>query len=143
LRWTDLLSEVLVLVVPRSLAPASPAQLLRDQPWLRLDRRLVAGQLAARFVDGLMPQKQALVDVPGIDAIVAMVGAGIGVSVLPRLRREHLETHAVREIDLGRLAPVRRMVMVRRKTESDHRMLDTVEAAFLRAAAGIASPASP
>lgn len=131
LLWTDLLREQMVLVAPRALPAASPERILREQPWIRFDRRLVAGRLAAQFVDGLVPQRQPLVDVPSIDAIVAMVGAGLGVSVLPPLRPEHRAVHAVREIALGADAPVRRMALVRRKAEGDRRLLDVVEAAFV------------
>ena len=131
LLWTDLLREQMVLVAPRALPAASPERILREQPWIRFDRRLVAGRLAAQFVDGLVPQRQPLVDVPSIDAIVAMVGAGLGVSVLPPLRPEHRAVHAVREIALGPDAPVRRMALVRRKAEGDRRLLDVVEAAFI------------
>ena len=131
LLWTDLLREQMVLVAPRALPVASPERILREQPWIRFDRRLVAGRLAAQFVDGLVPQRQPLVDVPSIDAIVAMVGAGLGVSVLPPLRPEHRAVHAVREIALGPDAPVRRMALVRRKAEGDRRLLDVVEAALV------------
>lgn len=139
LRWTELLKETMVLVVPQKLLLNDPVEVLRTQPWLRLDRRLIAGQIAARFVDQLVPHRDALVDVPGIDAIVAMVGADIGVSVLPKLRPVHLKAHAVREIDLGRNAPARTMAMVRRKAESDHRALDVVEAVFVAAANRLAT----
>lgn len=135
--WTDLLSDVLVLVVPRALPAAGPAQLLRAHPWIRLDRRLVAGRMAAGFVDALVPHCPARVDVPGIDAIVAMVGVGLGVSVLPRLRRDQLDAHAVREVDLGPRAPVRRIALVRRRADAEHRLLGVVEQAFLQAAAAI------
>lgn len=134
LLWADLLSERMVLVVPRSLPVASPVRILREQPWIRFDRRLMAGRIAAQFVDGLVPNRQPLLDLGGIDAIVAMVGAGVGVSVLPPLRPEHHIAHAVREISLGPKAPVRQMSLVRRKAESDHRLLDIVEAAFVGAA---------
>jgi len=135
LLWTDLLSEEMVLVVPAGLPAAPPARILREQPWIRFDRRLVAGRMAAQFVDSLVPQRQPLLDVAGIDAIVALVGAGVGVSVLPRLRPEQWRAHAVREVGLGAGAPMRRMSMVRRKAESDHRLLDIVAGAFLYAAA--------
>lgn len=134
LLWTELLNEELVLVVPRGLRAASPEKILREQPWIRFDRRLVAGRMAARFVEHLVPQRQPLIDLPSIDAIVAMVGAGIGVSVVPRLRVEHLHAHAVREVGLGASAPLRKLAMVRRKAESDHRLLDIVESSFVSAA---------
>lgn len=134
LLWTELLNDELVLVVPKGLKAAPPAQILREQPWIRFDRRMVAGRMAGQFVEKLVPQRQALIDLPSIDAIVAMVGAGVGVSVLPRLRVEHLHAHAVREVSLGPNAPVRKLAMVRRKAESDHRLLDIVEASFVAAA---------
>ncbi|OZI38157.1 hypothetical protein CAL29_07415 [Bordetella genomosp. 10] len=134
LLWTELLDEEMVLVVPRSLRPAPPAQILREQPWIRFDRELVAGRMAAQYVEKRVPHCHALVEIAGIDAIVALVGAGVGVSVLPRLRPEHLQAHAVREIALGPDAPIRRMAMVRRKADGDHRLLDLVESAFQEAA---------
>src|SRR5690606_37881707 len=132
--WTELRGEGLVLVVRKGLRVVSPLQILREHPWIRFDRRMVAGRMAGQFVEKLVPQRQALIDLPSIDAIVAMVGAGVGVSVLPRLRVEHLHAHAVREVSLGPNAPVRKLAMVRRKAESDHRLLDIVEASFVAAA---------
>lgn len=132
--WTDLLDDEMVLVVPKGLRATTPAQILKEQPWIRFDRRMVAGRIAAQYVERLAPHSQPLIDLPAIDAVVAMVGAGVGVSVLPRLRVEHLHAHAVREISLGPGAPQRTLAMVRRKAESDHRLLDLVEASFVTAA---------
>lgn len=140
--WTELQRDELVLVVPKGLCLATPALILREQPWIRFDRRTVAGRMAAQFVDTLLPQKQALIDMPSIDAIVAMVGEGVGVSVLPRLRAEHLHAHAVLEVSLGPKAPVRKLAMVRRKAESDHRLLDIVESSFVMASRRLQSQTS-
>lgn len=138
MRWTPLLDESFVLVVPAGLPGQRVDALLRTQPWIRLDRALVAGRLAARYVDARVPQRAALVDVPSVDAIVAMVAAGLGVSVLPQLRPELLATYAVREIGLGRDAPVRQMVMVRRAADAGSRRIDAVEHALVGAARQVA-----
>lgn len=130
LHWHDLLREPLVLVVPAQLAPLEPEAYLRRYPWIRLDRKLVVGRLAARFVDGLVPQCEALLDVPSADAIVAMVGLGLGVSVLPRLRPEHLGPDEIREVSLGTAAPARQLAMARRKQDSESALLDTITQAF-------------
>ncbi|QHI97013.1 LysR family transcriptional regulator [Xylophilus rhododendri] len=137
LRWTDLGRERFVLLVPDSLTPGGVADTLRAQPWIRIDRELVAGKLAARFVDSLVPNKQALVDLPGVEAIVAMVAMGIGVSVLPELRPELLGAYPVREVSLGRQAPVRQMALVRRAADGGNRRIDRVEQAFLNALAPV------
>ncbi|APQ14153.1 hypothetical protein BJP27_22630 [Pseudomonas oryzihabitans] len=130
LHWQDLLQEPLVLVVPAQLEPQTPEHYLQRYPWIRLDRKLVVGRLAARFVDGLVPQREALLDVPSADAIIAMVGLGLGVSVLPRLRPEHLGTYPVREVSLGAAAPRRQLSMARRKQDSENALLDTIAQAF-------------
>lgn len=144
LHWTPLLSQPLVLVVPRALPPATPARVLREQPWIRMDRASVAGQMAARYVDRLVPQCQPLLDLPAVNAIVAMVGAGIGVSVLPRLRPDQLAAHPVREIDLGADAPMREMVLVRRTADVGQGLLDAVARAFVAAASPAAqTPRTP
>ena len=130
LHWIELMKEPMVLVVPRDLPPSSPARMLREQPWIRFDRQLVAGRMAAQFVEQLIPQKQALVDMESSDAIVAMVGRGIGVSVLPKLRREQLWAHAVREVALGPNGPERQIAFVCRKADAENRLIDRVRAAF-------------
>lgn len=134
--WTELLSEVFVLVVPADLEGTGVTQILRQQPWIRLDRELVAGSLAARFVNGILPNHHALVDVPSLDAILAMIATGIGVSVLPKLRPEQSAFFRVREIGLGRNAPLRRMVMVRRAADADNLRINVVVQAFQKAAQG-------
>lgn len=134
LLWTDLLRDAMVLVVPQDLPSSSPQRILREHPWIRFDRSLVAGRMAAQFVDRIVPQKPALIDLDGLDAIVAMVGAGIGVSVLPRLREEHLLAHAVREVSLGPKAPIRVMALVKRQSDADNRLVGAVQSSFERAA---------
>lgn len=137
MRWTPLREDVFVLVVPASMAGRQPIEILRAQPWIRLDRAAVAGRLAARWVDARLPQHAALIDMPSIDAIVAMVAAGIGVAVLPRLRDDQRERYAVREIELGADAPVREMVLVRRAADAQSARIDVVEAALVAVARDI------
>jgi DNA-binding transcriptional LysR family regulator len=137
LHWKELLSEPFVLVAPAGVPALGIAAMLKSHPWIRLDRELMAGLLAARFVNEIVPNRQALVDIPGIDAIVAMVDAGIGISVLPQLRRELRIAHSVQVIGLGRRAPVRHMVMARRTSDRENRRVEMVERAFVDAAAGL------
>lgn len=134
LLWTPLLREQFVLVVPAGMAPGTAKQILSNSPWIRLHRSVVAGQMAARYVNQLLPQRQPLLDVPGIDAIVAMVAAGLGVSVLPKIRYQLRDAYGVREIPLGRGAPVRQICMVRRSADAGMRNLDAVEQAFVASA---------
>ena len=134
LHWVDLLSEPLVLVAPGDM-PAAPAlRLLKQLPWIRLDRKLLVGRLAARYVDSQVPQKPAMIDAPGVDAIVAMIGMGLGMSVLPKLRHELANSFNVQEIALPKGAPTRCVSFVRRKNDSENKLLTLVEDAFTSAA---------
>lgn len=130
LSWTPLVTEQFVLVVPLALPGNDVKKLLKQLPWVRLDRELLTGRIAARFVDSLLPQHPALIDLPATEVIVAMIESGAGVSVLPRLRPQILASHKVREVRLGRGGPVREMVFVRRAADSERRALVAVEAAF-------------
>ena len=132
--WTPLMDEEYVLVVPDYLAGNDVKKLLRQLPWIRLDRSLLTGRIAARFVDSLLPQHPALLDLPASDVIVAMVESGVGVSVLPRLRSKIRDSHRIREVSLGRSGPVRQMAFVQRASDNEKRTVNAVKAAFVRAA---------
>ena len=69
--------------------------------------------------------------------VVAMVEAGLGVSVVLEPRRALVDAHRVRMVDLGRRCPTRQIAAVRWRADADKRNVDAVvEAlafAYLRA----------
>lgn len=131
LAWHDLAKQPYVLLAPPGALGNTPAELLARHDLIRYDTALTGGRIAARFVRQLQPRPQrASTDVRSIDAIVAMVSAGLGVSVVPRPRRALLEAHGVREVGLGRGAPKRQIAFVRRGADAGHRNLDAVQQAF-------------
>lgn len=77
----------------------------------------------------------ARMDVRPIDAIVAVVSAGLVVSVVPRPRAALLASHGVVALPLGRSAPVRELSFVRRTQDADDRNGDAVLAALHAACA--------
>lgn len=74
-------------------------------------------------------------DVRPIDAIVAVVSAGLVVSVVARPRAALLASHGVVALPLGRSAPVRELSFVRRTQDADDRNGDAVLAALHAACA--------
>ncbi|KAF1047513.1 LysR family transcriptional regulator [Xylophilus sp.] len=130
LRWTDLLVEEFVLLAPAALPAGNAARLLRTQPWIRLDHRVIAGQIAADYVQAQVPGKPALIELPGMDPVVAMVGMGLGVSVVPRPRHQLLDAYPVQALPLGAGGPRRHLAMARRAADVDRRAFDVVEQAF-------------
>ena len=68
-------------------------------------------------------------EVRSIDAIVAMVSAGLGVSIVPQPRQALLEAHGVRALGLGRGGPTRQIAVVRRRADAANRNIDAVSQA--------------
>jgi DNA-binding transcriptional LysR family regulator len=69
-------------------------------------------------------------EVRSIDAIVAMVSTGLGVTIVPRPRKPLLDAYAVREVRLGKGGPTRQISLVRRRADVDDRNIDAVLHAF-------------
>jgi DNA-binding transcriptional LysR family regulator len=72
-------------------------------------------------------------DFRSIDAIVAMVAAGLGVTVVPRPRQPLLSAYEVRELRLGRNAPTRQIALVCRGVNRGDRRTAAVRAALSEA----------
>ena len=139
LHWQPLLSERFVLVTPSHMAAGSPHELLAQHDWIRLDRNATGGRIAASFVEKLVPGKRCLVELPGTDAIVAMVSAGLGVSVIPSVRKELHKIYDINEISLGSKSPSRQIVMVCRPGDVDDRRIQVVYESFYEAAQALSS----
>ena len=90
LRFYPLLTDPLVLVVPRrhwAADPGAPVELhrLRSEPWLAPP----AGEASRRAVDQVLAQAGGVAAAPsefeGLATILSLVARGIGVALLPRL----------------------------------------------------------
>ncbi len=133
LHWVPLKREPFVLVVPRDAKEKTPVQLLQAHEWIRLDRSTTGGRIASRYVEKTVPRIRSSIEIPGTEAIVALVAAGLGVSVIPKLRTELLDAWPVREVSLGRSAPTRQIAYVCRAADSAAFRLQVVIDAFQRA----------
>ncbi|RRH74308.1 LysR family transcriptional regulator [Falsigemmobacter faecalis] len=81
--FITLRSEPLVLVVPQDLAGQSVEDLLKDQPFIRYDRNQWGGQLAEKWLRSAGFAPRDWLELDALDAILALVSRGLGVSVLP------------------------------------------------------------
>jgi DNA-binding transcriptional LysR family regulator len=141
LAWQDLTQQPFVMLVPADTPPAAPPELLQRLDWIRYDPALTGGRIAAAWVKRIGPHARCAMTVQSIDAIVAMVSARLGVSIVPRPRTALLAAHGVREVKLGRGAPTRQIALARRRADAGNRNIDALHAAFAtvyreRAAAG-------
>jgi DNA-binding transcriptional LysR family regulator len=81
--WALLREEPFVVVAPSSVRTRSPHAILSNEPFIRLDRKVYAGQLIDTYLRraGLQPRERFEMDGP--EAIAVMVDRGLGVSILP------------------------------------------------------------
>ena len=88
LRWTPLYSEPLVLIVPRKphfdLA-TKPMDILSQAPFMRFDRQTWTGHLVNEALGQCQAQVKEGMELNSVEAIVALVRQGFGVSIVPRL----------------------------------------------------------
>jgi DNA-binding transcriptional LysR family regulator len=86
--WTPLYSEPMVLIVPRRPhfpLPAQPLAVLREAPFIRFDRETWTGYLVKRVLRRAGVTVRDALELNSVEAIVATVRQGFGVSIVPQL----------------------------------------------------------
>ena len=109
--WTRLYSEPMVLIVPRRphfpLGDA-PLAILRESPFIRFDRETWTGHLVERVLRRAGVTVRDGLELNSVEAIVATVRQGFGVSIVPQLanvdwrRDRELRVIAVPGVDESR-----------------------------------------
>ncbi|WPO98199.1 LysR family transcriptional regulator [Pseudomonas sp. HR96] len=117
LRVELLAQEPFVLICPLDLPGDDPLQLLRDQPLVRYDRHSFGGRLVSNFLREQRIEARAGLELDELDAIVRMVAAGLGVSLIPRAGLWLQQPARVRVLELGPLTFHRELVLVLRHAQ--------------------------
>lgn len=130
LDWRNLASQPYVLLAPASASGRTPQELVQRHEVIRYDPALTGGRAAARYLREVFPRAKVAIDVRSIDAIVAMVSAGLGVSIVPRPRQALLDAHRVRAVALGRRRPARQIAFVARRADAENRNVAAVAEAL-------------
>ena len=138
-RW---LSEPLVLIAPIELADTDSLSLLRTQAFIRYDRRNWGGRIVDDYLKrtGLQPRDRYELD--ALDAIVAMVSAGLGVAIIPDWTGPHPEGTPVIRRPLPPPSATRNIGLYRRSMSARQDLLDIVERAFRTNGAIVRPPQS-
>jgi DNA-binding transcriptional LysR family regulator len=88
LAWTPLYVEPMVLIVPRKphfALPRGAARILREAPFIRFERATWTGELVHRALREASAKARDEMELNSVEAIVELVRAGFGVSIVPRL----------------------------------------------------------
>ncbi len=106
--------EDFVLIVPRELEGDDPLRILASQPLVRYDRTSFGGRQVTRFLRRQRLEVQVALELDELDAIVRMVEAGLGVSLIPEAGLWLEREAAIRVIRLGELTFQRRIILLTR-----------------------------
>ena len=117
LQQLPLAREPFVLIAPESMSGGEPLQLLATQPFVRYDRSSFGGRQVEHFLRAQRVQVDESLELDELEAIVRMVEAGLGVSLIPLagLWREH--GARVRVIELGELTFHRELIALVRRAQ--------------------------
>lgn len=101
LSWQLLIREPFELVVPATTGNDDWRSLLQSQPFLRYDRASFGGRQVERFLSAQHLAVAEAIEVDDVQAIVAMVGNGLGVALMPMAEAYLPLPASVRSIPLG------------------------------------------
>ena len=126
LNWQHLFKNELVVIAPPTAKAAKIHQLFFDYPWIRFDASTSTGKLAAQWIGQNIPQAQRSMDLPSVHAVLSMVNAGLGVSMVPSIDPRMMMAYPVRVYPIGRGAPALNVVLLTRKNEPNTRLMDAL-----------------
>lgn len=128
--WVPMERRELVLVAPPTSAEATPEDLFACYEWIRYDRKTVSGGLAKRWVEAANLPGRVSREYDSAAAILSMVNAGFGISILEISEPGILHAYPVRVIRLGQGAPSYQLAMIVRKADAEKRALAALQNAL-------------
>jgi DNA-binding transcriptional LysR family regulator len=141
LHWHPLLRRDMVLLAPPDSAETTLEALFEKYEWIRLDRSTAMGGLAARFVNAnVTNRKQGELEFDSVPAIVAMVSAGLGISILALVEPSICLSYPIRILPLPPGGPALQVSLVMRQADSDDRRLRALREAIEEVVAAIDPP---
>lgn len=130
LDWQDLERQPFVFVAPPDSAETTAEALIARYDWIQFDTSLTSGRTAASHLHRLSPGTRPRFELESIEAVLAMVSAGLGVSIIPRLPVSPAVRAPVRQVPLGVSTPTRQIAFVCRSGDADNRRVRAIRDAF-------------
>ena len=133
--WSPLYTEPMALVVPRKphfALPSQPLEMLRHAPFLRFDPATWTGVLVDRVLAqcGAAQVHEAL-ELNSVEAILALVRQGFGVSIVPLLRNvDWSRDRALRVVRLARVTVQRHVGLLERRQHQRRRFTAAIKQYF-------------
>lgn len=134
LQWSPLYAEPMVLVVPRKPhfnLPARGIDILRKSPFLRFDHSTWTGRLVDEALAQAGGSVREELELNSVEAILALVRQGFGVSIVPRLRNvDWARDRALRVVPIARVTAQRHVGLLERRQHGRTRFTEAIRAYF-------------
>lgn len=114
LAWEPFAEEPVLVVAPRAAKGTTDVGLLREYPYIRFNRHFWVSQ---RIEDALVSRRIVLrqsMELDSLEAIALMVGAGLGVSIIPVSHAGFLRFHRLKAVPFGKPPLHRRIGLAER-----------------------------
>jgi DNA-binding transcriptional LysR family regulator len=122
--WQLLFEEEFIVLKSAKTACNDGIELLREQPFIRYDRRHWDGQIADRYLTELGVKPHERFEMDGIDAIAALVEKGLGVSLVPNsFLLRHINSNVIK-VPLGNGQPYREIIFISNRSSPNSRFLE-------------------
>jgi DNA-binding transcriptional LysR family regulator len=139
LAWTALYTEPMVLIVPTKphfVLPEGGPAMLAQCPFLRFDRQTWTGHLVDEALAQCGASAATRMELNSLEAIVALVRQGFGVSIVPRLANlDWSRDRALRIVPLPGVDVSRWVGLLERRSHSRERVTEAIKAYFASGAA--------
>lgn len=130
LLWHTLLIRELALIAPPFEKETSVKALLRRYEWIRYDRKTVVGRLSARYFKTWGGARHSLIELDEVRAVVAMVSAGLGISMVQLAEPSICLTYPVHVLRPDPPPPTLKFALAIRGGDADKKSLQVLRQAM-------------
>jgi len=124
--FRPLAEEPLQLIAALEEMDEDPMRLLTTKPYIRFNRNAVLGGLIDNWIGARRIRVNEAMELDTPEAIVSMVRANLGVSIVPDLAVQPIETVPVKRFSLGPDAPIRVLGLAYPENQIKARAVDEV-----------------
>lgn len=135
LDWQLLMREEMVLIAPPLSLETTPAALMEAYEFIHFDRGTNLGVEIGKYLARQHARLKGTMELQSTQAVVAMVSAGMGVSIMFWPDRRLTVGFPLRELKLGPEAPALDIAFASRKADAENRAIAAVRDAFRQAVA--------
>lgn len=125
LHWFPLMKQPLTLIAPPQEKEIELSTLFQKYRWIRYDRETIAGRLAAGYIRKNHVVHSTDIEFDTVRAIMAMVSAGLGVSIVQLSEPGIQLAFPVKVIELND-APTVCFSLVMRKSDQENRLIQAL-----------------